>query len=233
MSTSSQVEDPSQGLGAHAGTLITSSETPVVQNAGRNSLGTNQNSSSSESYPQLVAFDIDYTLWDLWIDTHITGPLRRHEDNVNEVLDKYGEKISFYKDVSKILQSLRLRSRSNSTDIEEQTTVIIAACSRTHAPDLARECLRLLLVPLSSNEGSTPTPAIEFFDELEIYPGSKIKHFKALHARTGIPYTEMLFFDDERRNAEVETLGVTFKEVPNGLTDQIFEEGLEKWRSRR
>ena len=56
-----------------------------------------------------------YTLWDLWIDTHVTGkyydsmscqrhrtalnmtlsihrlgPLRRHEDNVNEVLDKYG-----------------------------------------------------------------------------------------------------------------------------------------------
>ncbi|KAF8812858.1 magnesium-dependent phosphatase-1 [Phlegmacium glaucopus] len=188
------------------------------------------------SHPQLVAFDLDYTLWDLWIDTHITGPLRRHEENVNEVLDKYGKTISFYEDVSTILQNLRLRSRSpvvdsNSKDIEDQN-IIIAACSRTDTPNLARECLRLLLVPTSVEE-SPPRPAIDLFDELEIYPGSKIKHFKALHARTGIPYSQMLFFDDERRNAEVETLGVTFQEVPDGLTHRVFQEGLRKWRLRQ
>jgi len=121
----------------------------------------------SPTHPQLVAFDLDYTLWDLWIGTHITGPLRCHEDNVNEVLDKYGEKISFYKDVSKILQYLRTGSNS-------KENIIIAACSRTHASDLARECLRLLLVPPSA-EGSTPTPAIEFFDELEIYTGTTLQ----------------------------------------------------------
>lgn len=27
--------------------------------------------------------------------------------------------------------------------------------------------------------------------------GSKIAHFKELHKKTGIPYEEMLFFDDE------------------------------------
>lgn len=111
--------------------------------------------------------------------------------------DRNGKTISFYEDVSEILQTLRSRSRSpsegsNSTDIEEQN-VIVAACSRTHASDLyvffkkkklmcvhcifirefksAHECLRLLLVPLSADE-STPMPAIEFFDELEIYPGA-------------------------------------------------------------
>ncbi|KAF8811379.1 hypothetical protein BYT27DRAFT_7253075, partial [Phlegmacium glaucopus] len=138
--------------------------------------------------------------------------------------------------VSTILQNLRLRSRSppvdsNSKDIEDKN-IIIAACSRTDAPNLARECLRLLLVPTSVEE-SPPRPAIDLFDELEIYPGSKIKHFKALHARTGIPYSQMLFFDDERRNAEVETLGVTFQEVPDGLTHQVFEESQRKWRLRQ
>jgi magnesium-dependent phosphatase 1 len=80
------------------------------------------------------------------------------------------------------------------------------------------------LPPDTNQSDSTPKPAIEFFDELEIYPcwlarsrylhgliltcpASKLKHFKALHERTGIPYNEMLFFDDEHRIVEVEKLG--------------------------
>lgn len=115
--------------------------------------------------------------------------------------------------------------------------VTIVACSRTHAPTLARKCLSLLLVAPDSKSGyaigGVTRPAIEFFDELEIYPGSKITHFKALKERTGIPYSEMLFFDDELRNREVEQLGVTFYHVPNGLTNKIFEMGLEEWRNRQ
>lgn len=76
----------------------------------------------------------------------------------------------------------------------------------------ADQCLRLLLVPPPKEQASaTPKPAIEFFDELEIYPGmslcgvsyhqllicttgTKLKHFKALHERTGIPYSEMVLY---------------------------------------
>jgi magnesium-dependent phosphatase 1 len=79
----------------------------------------------------------------------------------------------------------------------------------------AREALRLIKIPVSSSVGKDTTnvpdtnrveslPAIHFFDHLEIYPGSKIAHFKQLHKITGIPYSEMLFFDDESRNKEVE-----------------------------
>ncbi|KAF8196950.1 magnesium-dependent phosphatase-1 [Pholiota molesta] len=189
--------------------------------------------STTLAHPQLIAFDLDYTLWDLWIDTHVTGPLRRHKNAVNEVLDKHGEPISFYADVPHILH--RIQSHSLQRDSgEEDGRVVIAACSRTHAPDLANQCLRLLLVPPPKEQASaTPKSAIEFFDELEIYPGSKLKHFKALHERTGIPYSEMLFFDDEIRNAEVEKLGVTFCHVPLGLTLEMFEKGLKEWRRRQ
>ncbi|KAF8057508.1 magnesium-dependent phosphatase-1 [Lyophyllum atratum] len=171
--------------------------------------------------PKLIAFDLDYTLWDLWIDTHVTGPLHRTKDTLNEILDKHNDKISFYKEVPEILHRIRTAE------------VVMAACSRTDAPKLARQALRLLLVPPKrGHEDDEVLPAIDFFDQLEIYPGSKITHFKKLHEKTGIPYSEMLFFDDEHRNGEVEELGVTFCIVPRGVNHDVFEKGLAKWRSR-
>ncbi|KAH8111571.1 magnesium-dependent phosphatase-1 [Phellopilus nigrolimitatus] len=172
-------------------------------------------------YPQLVAFDLDYTLWDLWIDTHISGPLKREGNTLNEITDRYDVPIKFYPEVPSILHRLQFAD------------VKIVACSRTCAPVLAREALSLLLVPPSKAESKEPPKsAIEFFDQLEIYPGSKITHFKKLHEKTGIPYSEMLFFDDERRNKEVEKLGVTFVLVNDGTDERLFEAGLSEWRRR-
>lgn len=97
--------------------------------------------SSGEPYPQLIAFDLDYTLWlvcllpkrifadvnlcdrPLWVDTHVNPPLKRQGDDVNRVFDASGQAMSFYPEVSDIFSDIRL---------QKDTTV--AACSRTHAP---------------------------------------------------------------------------------------------------
>ncbi|KAF8530229.1 magnesium-dependent phosphatase-1 [Hysterangium stoloniferum] len=175
----------------------------------------------SKRVPQLIAFDLDYTLWPFWIDTHVTPPLKRTD---NSVEDKYGSPVEFYPDVPQILNQIRAFKDSK-----------IAACSRTHTPALAREALSLISVPLPVKKGKEAelTAAINFFDETEIYPGSKIAHFKKIHERTGIPYSEMLFYDDEHRNREVESLGVTFILVRNGLNTETFQLGLTTWRRRR
>lgn len=77
----------------------------------------------------------------------------------------------------------------------------------------ARQLLTLLLLPPPPSSTS-PRKAIDFFDTLEIYPGmcnclfslslailnvwlpralgTKLRHFKALHKKTGIPYEEMV-----------------------------------------
>ncbi|OAX33303.1 magnesium-dependent phosphatase-1 [Rhizopogon vinicolor AM-OR11-026] len=180
--------------------------------------------------PKLIAFDLDYTLWDFWIDTHVYPPLKR-DPTSGKVIDnqRKPQTIDFYRDVPQILHRL------------QSAGVMIAACSRTDAPPLAREALNLILVPPragdndndNDNTSAKPIPAIKFFDQLEIYPSSKIRHFKKLHEKTGIDYDEMLFFDDEWRNQEVEELGVTFTLVPNGLNDRILEKGLRDWRKRR
>lgn len=73
--------------------------------------------------------------------------------------------------------------------------------------DRARQALDQLLI--ATPDSATPKRAIELFQTLEIYPGSKLKHFRELHrkvrtaslatkltaaSQTGIPYSEMLFF---------------------------------------
>jgi magnesium-dependent phosphatase 1 len=117
----------------------------------------------------------------------------------------------------------------------------IAAASRTEAPELAREMLKLLRLslpsldsPLNSSQGgtSTSTTALSFFSHLQIYPGSKIRHFEALHAATGIKYEDMLFFDDEARNRETERLGVVMWLVRDGVSVGEVDEGVRCWRKR-
>ncbi|WVO14640.1 magnesium-dependent phosphatase-1 [Cryptococcus depauperatus] len=172
------------------------------------------------AFPLLVAFDLDYTLWDLWIDMHIVPPLKRLGDLLNQLVDRRGQNLSFYPEVPLVLAELKRRR------------IHIAAASRTSAPQIAHEALSLLL--LEGEEGGDHMKALSYFNTLEIYPGSKLRHFREIHRKTGIPYSQMLFFDDEHRNFEVEALGVTMQLVPHTGTDRrLWGEGLAKWRKRR
>ncbi|TVY83095.1 Magnesium-dependent phosphatase [Lachnellula suecica] len=166
--------------------------------------------------PKLIVFDLDYTLWPFWVDTHVTPPLKASPDH-SSAKDRIGENFAFYHEVPSILHSLRER------DIK------VGAASRTSAPDLGREMLRLLHI--ADAEGKK-RKAIEYFDYLEIYPGSKITHFNKLQKATGLAFEDMLFFDDEARNRNVESLGVTMYLVRDGVTKQEINNGIKAWRKR-
>ncbi|CAK7225916.1 hypothetical protein SCUCBS95973_006026 [Sporothrix curviconia] len=213
--------------------------------------------------PRLVVFDLDYTLWPFWVDTHTTPPIRvaseddkvpksrrsRYKEKkeaaaaataagVNDddagfrpvtVVDRYGETFAFYRDVPHILQSL------------PQAGLSMGVASRTSAPELAREMLTLLRVPsapaatttTTTNKSLKETVALGVFDAgLEIYPTSKLRHMDALQQRTGIAYNDFLFFDDESRNRNVETVGVTMFLVRDGVTWDAVERGVRAWRRR-
>jgi magnesium-dependent phosphatase 1 len=99
--------------------------------------------------------------------------------------------------------------------------------------------LKLLRVTSSStsdpslfSSSSQSAKAIELFDYLQIYPGSKIRHFEKLHQQTGIAYEDMVFFDDESRNRDVERLGVVMWLVRDGVSSQEVDEGVRSWRKR-
>ncbi|KAK4545926.1 hypothetical protein LTR36_002490 [Oleoguttula mirabilis] len=167
--------------------------------------------------PKMMVFDLDYTLWAFWVDTHVSGPLKGSKDGGLTVKDSYGGSYGFYNDVAGVLAAIKDKG------------TVLGAASRTSAPELARSMLTHLRIP--SKSGSS-VKSLDMFDHLEIYPGSKTTHFRRLQKSSGLPFEEMLFFDDESRNRNVEELGVVMQLVRDGVTRAEVNKGVESWRKR-
>jgi len=157
--------------------------------------------------PKLVVFDLDYTLWPFWVDTHVAPPFSMASNS--KVYDKHKQHVKFYPDVPEILRKLH----------EDGFQLGIA--SRTGAVQEASDLTRLFQWD-------------QFFRYRQIYPGCKITHFKKLHSLSGIPYEDMLFYDDEHRNiVDVSSLGVTCMLVQDGVSWESFRQGLELFQRQR
>ncbi|KAI9332402.1 magnesium-dependent phosphatase-1 [Pilaira anomala] len=164
--------------------------------------------------PKMIVFDLDYTLWPTWIDC-TNGPPYTYDETSNCIINPLGESLGFFP-----------YSAAMIAIIKSFLDTKIAIASRTTTPDWARKAIGLLRIPELGN-----TTLAENVDYLEIYPGSKLKHFRSLSEKSGIPCHEMLFFDDEHRNKEVTKLGVHFVKVntQTGITPFQFENALHTY----
>jgi magnesium-dependent phosphatase 1 len=175
--------------------------------------------------PRLIVLDLDYTLWPFYSDIHISTPIRLvPNSNPPTLADRNGEHFALYPDAPHIL---RLISSLPNTRL--------AVASKSPVGDLCREVLKLLrLPPGEAGSEKGPKRTIDAFDAgLEIYEGTKLRHFEVIAKRTGIPFSQMLFFDDERPNLEVESLGVTMRLIRDGLTWEELERGIMQWRANQ
>ncbi|OAX77262.1 hypothetical protein ACJ72_08442 [Emergomyces africanus] len=85
--------------------------------------------------------------------------------------------------------------------------------------------------PAAANNRSVR--ALDYFDYIQIFPGDKSQHFTRIQQASGIRYEDMLFFDDEARNRNVQTeLGVSFCLVRDGMTREEVDRGVWDWRKK-
>ena len=82
--------------------------------------------------------------------------------------------------------------------------------------------------------------ASEYFVTPQMFPGSKVGHFQKIQRDlkkqygVEVAFEDMVFFDDEARNRNVEVeLGVTFVLVRDGVTKDEVDRGIGAWRRRR
>ncbi|KAG8033978.1 hypothetical protein G9C98_008459 [Cotesia typhae] len=154
---------------------------------------------------KLIVFDLDYTLWPFWVDTHVTPPFCRKN---GKVVDARGKKIKFYEQVPEILENLV------SQGIE------IGIASRTSEIKGAYQLLKLFNWE-------------KYIKYTEIYPGCKITHFNKIKKASGVDFKDMIFFDDEHRNIyDLTEAGVLSILVKDGVTKSVIAEGLNKFNSR-
>ncbi|TPX31538.1 hypothetical protein SmJEL517_g05158 [Synchytrium microbalum] len=177
------------------------------------------------NFPEAIIFDLDFTLWPLYMDSYTSGPPFKRIDNFS-IQDWSGEKVSLYPDVHDIIHAIR----------EHRTDTKIGIASRSHTGDWCRAAIQLLPIrkPHLPETSEDHLPLHSYIDAHEIYPGSKTTHFRALSEKLEVDLSSMLFFDDEQRNiTEIGKMGVTCILVKNGLCIKDFHRGLAEYQAKK
>jgi len=212
---------PEQALSALATSqLIITPPLLTPYHRARTSLGENSN-------PSLLVFDCDYTIWPFDCDKNVVAPFMK--STWSGVYDYFGRPSNAYHDVAGIFGAIL------------DAGIPVAFLSRNPSAHSVRELLEAL--PCLNKVGAVEKslwdtmPSPQYFHAYSsggIGKG-KDRHFTALQAVCGIPFADMLFFDDKIDNIEAaSSKGVTSVHLKrNGLTVSAFINGIEGWRRNR
>lgn len=178
--------------------------------------------------PRLIVFDLDNTLWtpELYTLRHLAGYAAAAPPGPEP-----------NKDVWLVDGALDVLSELATSARWKASGVLVAAASRTNKGPWARSLLSRMEVPVPA--GHPPAGRLsELLALVEIRPGSKRQHFERLQQASGVPYNQMLFFDDARDGAygncePVSALGVLSVHTPRGLTRSLFASALREFAARK
>lgn len=112
----------------------------------------------------------------------------------------------------------------------------VGISSRTDQPDWARELLQKFTITTNKGQkswiGSEKSETFCIADvmngPIEMKSDSKVQHFERISAQTGVPFEDILFFDNERGNCkEVAKLKVVVAYCPDGVSKLLWDVSLK------
>lgn len=115
----------------------------------------------------------------------------------------------------------------------EGIPISAAIASRTDIPDWAFICMDHLVL---SDGTTTLSDVFRSSDYIEISYGAKYNHISRLHRKTGIPYKEMCFFDNEYGNiqdVQRKLPEVTCIYTPDGMTRSAWDGALKHFNMKK
>jgi magnesium-dependent phosphatase 1 len=166
---------------------------------------------------QMIVYDLDATLWETEMYL-IDGPPFSETAEPHVLLDRSKTKVEIMAGALESLQAFQ-------TD-ERWRGVKVGIASRTDYPKWARECMARLRVPKVGDDDDDASSAVtlqSLVDFEQIFDDDKRNHFRALHKESGVPFANMVFFDNEHRNiVSVSKLGVQCVFCPDGMTRAVW-----------
>jgi hypothetical protein len=176
--------------------------------------------------PSILVFDCDWTLYPYDCDKHRIGPF--DWSICYGVTDYYGRASNSYTDVPSIFGAII------------DSKIPVAFLSRN--PSSSQLGQLLSVIPCISKGGvvvnflSDAMPSENYFHAYSSngVGKGKDKHFAALKAASGVPFKDMIFFDDLPENIQAANDQGTNAVLlgKKGLTVEAFEDGLKSWRER-
>lgn len=172
-------------------------------------------------YPDVAAWDLDYTVWPCFCDTHIyppLSPIASDDGQVLEIVDSHGYRVSLYPEIPHIMIALK------------NNGVRQLSASRTWSPEIAIQMLKLFKISINGEL----TDLFSIFDDLNWGDHSKINHIRSgiknIYGKDNLRNLDVCLFDDETRNKDVEKFGIKYlhvKDPDSGPTWNLFNSYLE------
>ncbi|KAI0972196.1 acid phosphatase-domain-containing protein [Xylaria arbuscula] len=189
----------------------------------------------SQLFPLLVVFDLDGTIWGGWMNEYHLGrggwvtDEWHKEDNLElqpdrmTIRDKrnlHGFKCRVAKDFPKIAHDILKHGGR------------IAIASRNTNKKLTDRALSFIQV--EDPRDKWPRSFTRYIKYNEVFDRSKLEHFQLFQNWSQKAYDQMVLFDDQNANKEVELWkGVTFQKVEDpslGITWSDYCRGIDQWR---
>jgi magnesium-dependent phosphatase 1 len=176
-----------------------------------------------EKTPALVVFDLDFSVWpfDCHKDRHMPFAVAGQK-----IVDAWGRDASPYPDVPGIITEL----------VERE--IPVAYASRNQSVDQLEALLRAIAIaPKNRPDIKNLWDVLPSRDYIQAYSSglsrAKTKHFTALQRVTGVPFSKMLFFDDDQANITTAAAqGVIAMNVKgSGVTRPIFERAMKIYQT--